>query len=454
MSDLPASVRPILRRLARRVAVGLFLEIWPRWAIGSLLIAGTVALICRIFFSGIAPFLPWLWLIPVLSVVPVLFLCMRRAYRPAEIAALADSLSGGQGTLLTVVETQDPQWSNAPTLESLNQLPMPRLRWGRRLAPVLASAFFLLTALLVPQRMISGQRSTVLANDIVSDLKTTIEELKQQDLLTPEEQKNLEEEIERIRKDAMDRVDASSWEAADALREKMSAGLTQKEDALNWAEQSLARFAAAAQAGATPSAAQAEELANAIQKLAQTGMLADAPADLQALIGGQDAIAGGNVKLPTDPRELRRLASALAKHLGDRAARFGNLRQLPREAGRFNPGEFDGEFNYEQGPEADGDPGNGGINRGRGDAELTWGDESLPFDRFKSVALPPGSVRSPDDWSPVAVLPGAPKESPERSLSSTGVQFSGTAGQSAWRRTLAPRHYSAVKRYFENAESR
>jgi hypothetical protein len=453
MSDLPASVRPTLRRLARRVAVGLFLEIWPRWAIGSLLLAGTVALLCRIFFSSVAGLLPWLWVVPVASVIPVVVLCMRRAYRPAEIAALADSLSGGQGTLLAVIETKDPQWSDAPALESLKQLPMPRLRFWRRLAPVLASAFFLLTALLLPQRMISGPRSTVLANDIVSDLKSTIEELKQQDLLTPEEQKNLEEEIERIRKDALDRVDASSWEAADALREKMSVGLSQKEDALNWAEQSLARFAAAAQAGTPPSAAQAEELANAIQKLAQTGMLADAPADLQSLIGGEDALAGGNVQLPTDPRDLRRLTAALAKHLGDRAARFGNLRQLPREAGRFDPGEFE-EFNYEQGPEGDGDPGNGGLNRGRGDANLTWGDESLPFDRFKSVALPPGSVRSPDDWSPVAVLPGAPKESPERSLSSTGVQFSGTAGQSAWRRTLAPRHYSAVKRYFENAESR
>ena len=57
MKDLPASVRPILRRLTRRVAFGLFLEIWPRWAIGSFLIAGTVALVCRMFFEGAAPLL-------------------------------------------------------------------------------------------------------------------------------------------------------------------------------------------------------------------------------------------------------------------------------------------------------------------------------------------------------------------------------------------------------------
>jgi hypothetical protein len=431
--------------------VGLFLEIWPRWAIGSFLIAGTVALICRIFFSAAAAFLPWLWIVPVLSIVPVLILCMKRAYRPAEIAALADSLGGGHGTLLTLMETDDPAWTAVSSLDSLTQFKMPRLRPWRKLGPIFASAIFLAIALLVPQRMLTGT-NTVLANDIVADLKTTVEELKQQELLTPEEQKNLEEEIERIRQDALDRLDPSSWEAADAVREKISAGLNQKEDALNWAQQSLARFAAAAQAGTPPTAAQAEELANAIQKLAQTGMLGDAPADLQKLLGGEDAIAGGNAQIPVDPKQLRKLAAALAQHLGDRSRRFGDLRKLPKEAGRFNPSEF-GEFNYEEGPEGNGDPGTGGLNRGRGDAELTWGDESLPFDRFKSVALPPGSVRSPDDWSPVAVLPGAPKEAPERSLSSTGVQFAGTAGQAAVRRTLAPRHYNAVKRYFENSES-
>jgi hypothetical protein len=453
MTDLPASVRPTLRRLARRVSVGLFLEIWPRWAIGSFLIAGTAALVCRIFFSNASPFLPWLWLAPGLSIVPVIILCLRRAYRPLEIAALADSLSGGRGTLLTLLETRDPAWAQTAALEDLRQLQMPRLRPWRRLAPILASAAFLVTALLLPQRMITGPHSTVLANDIVADLQTTIEELKKQDLLTPEEQKNFEEEIERIRKDALDRVDASSWEAADTVREKVAATLNQKEDAVHWAQENLARYAAAAQAGTPPSAADSKELADAIKNLAQSGLLDDAPADLKQLLGSREALAGGNFKLPSDPKALRKLAQQLAKHLDGRDRGLAGIRQLGRDPGRFDASEF-GEFNFEEGPDQDGDPGAGGINRGRGDADLTWGDESIPFDRFKSVALPPGAVRSPDDWAPVAALPGAPKEAAERTFSSTGMQFSGTAGQSAWRRTLAPRHYSAVKRYFENAESR
>lgn len=453
MTDLPPSVGSILKRFSRRVAFGLFLEVWPVWAVGSLLIAGTIALICRMFFIQAAPLLSWLWVAPLVATVPALFLCVRRAYRPAEIVALADSLGGGQGALLTLMETRDPEWTRTFSPQNLLRFPMPKLRPWRRLGPVVAAAVFLMISILIPQRMLTGSRSPVLANDIVADLKATVEELEKQELLTPEEQKTLEEEIEKIRKDALERVDSSSWEAADALREKVAAGLNEKADAMNWAQESLARYAAAAQAGVPPTAAESEELANAIEKLAQTGMLADAPEDLQNLLGGEEAIAGGNVKLPTDRESLRRLAASLAKHLGERGQRFAELRQLSREAGRFDPSEF-GEFDYEEHPESDGDPGSGGINRGRGDADLTWGDESLPFDRFKSVSLPPGAVRSPDDWSPVAVLPGAPKEAPELSGPSTGAQFAGTAGQAAWRRTLAPRHYSAVKKYFENAQAR
>jgi len=447
MTNLPASIRPTLRRLQRRLTLGLFFEIWPRWATASLLVAGTMALISRIFFASAAFMLPWLWMAPLLAVIPSLILCIRRAYRPDEIVAIADSLDGGHGTLLTIFETGMAHPFSA------SKFRMPRLRPWRKLRPVLAAALFLVTTFLMPQRMPAAGGRTALANDVVAELKTAVEELKNQELLTTEEQKTLEEEIERIRKDAIERMDSSSWEAADALREKVAAGLNQKEDALHWAEDSLARYAAAAQAGVPPTAAQSEELANAIEKLAQNGLLNDAPSDLRKLLGAEEAIAGGKMKLPTDPAALRRLAASLAQHLGDRSARFGNLRQLSREPGRFDPSEF-GEFNYDQGPDGDGPPGSGGINRGRGDADLTWGDESLPFDRFKSAALPPGSVRSPDDWSPVAVLPGAPQEAPELSTASSGIQFSGTAGQAAWRRTLAPRHYSAVKRYFGNSESR
>jgi hypothetical protein len=88
------------------------------------------------------------------------------------------------------------------------------------------------------------------------------------------------------------------------------------------------------------------------------------------------------------------------------------------------------------------------VNRGRADAELTWGKETTPFDRFKSKPLPPGAARSADDWAPVVTLPGAPQESPTAGAQAAAREYAASAGDAAWRRSLAPRHQSAVKKYF------
>ena len=63
--------------------------------------------------------------------------------------------------------------------------------------------------------------------------------------------------------------------------------------------------------------------------------------------------------------------------------------------------------------------------------------------------MPPGAARSPDDWAPVVEFPGAPEESPAPGAPAAARQYAAVAGQTAWRRTLAPRHQSAVKKYFE-----
>src|SRR5687767_15934042 len=60
MHGMPSSVQPALRRLERRLAIGLFLAVWPAWAAGSLLAAGLVVVACRLFLPGAAPALPWL----------------------------------------------------------------------------------------------------------------------------------------------------------------------------------------------------------------------------------------------------------------------------------------------------------------------------------------------------------------------------------------------------------
>lgn len=440
MTSVPVSLRPHLRRLARRLTIGLFLDMWPIWAVASLLLAGLLALVCRLFVPAAAPYLAWLWLAPLVAAVPVLILCVMRKYRPAEVVAIADWLNGGHGLMLTLMEHMDEAWGGR--LERASTIALPRLRPWRRLAWLPVALAFLAVALSLPQR-IPRASTTVLAQEIADDLKTTLTELKQQQLVTPEEEKTLEQEIERIRRAAEERVDAAAWEATDALREKVAATVAEKQDAVKWAEETLARYAAAAQAapgGEAKPGAEAAELTKALENLAKSGLLANAPPDLQRLLQGG--------KLPADPKAMHELAAAVSKYLAETKGRMGDLARMGKEFGRFDPSEFPLESNGSR-PDGDGKPGTGGINRGRGDAPLTWGKESLPFDRFKAQALPPGAARSPDDWAPLAEMPGTPQESAEMSARSAARPYAAAAGQAAWRRTLAPRHESAVKKYFD-----
>ena len=440
MTSVPVSLRPRLRRLARRLTIGLFLDVWPIRAIASLLLAGLVAVVCRLFLPAAAPYLAWLWLAPFVAAVPVVIFCVMRGYRPDEVVAIADWLNGGHGLMLTLMEQQDEAW--AGRLDEASTFALPRLRPWRRLAWLPAALAFLAVSLSLPQR-IPRASTTVLAEEIADDLTTSLDALKQQQLVTPEEEKTLEQEIERIRRAAEERVDASAWEATDALRERVAATVAEKRDAVKWAEETLSRYAAAAQAapgGEVKPGAETAELTRALENLAKSGLLANAPPDLQRLLRGG--------KLPADSKAMRELAAAVSKYLAETKGRMGDLARMGKEFGRFDPSEFPLEFNGPA-PDGDGDPGTGGINRGRGDAPLTWGKESLPFDRFKAQALPPGAARSPEDWAPLAEMPGTPQESPESSARSAARQYAPAAGQTAWRRTLAPRHQSAVKKYFD-----
>ncbi|MEO5821113.1 MAG: hypothetical protein ABIT71_11450 [Vicinamibacteraceae bacterium] len=431
-----------LRRLARRLALGLCLDVWPTWAAGGLLLAGVATLIGRVFVPAASSLVPWLWLAPVLAVCPTFLICYRRFYSSADVVALADSLTGGSGTLIALFETGDTAWRESALAATASAVTLPRLRPWRRLAIVWPAAAFMAAAFWIPQRLPQGP-SAPLANELASRLDATLAELKQEQLVTAAEEERLDEEIERIRQSAERRVDASSWEAVDALNDRIASGVAEKQNALQWADEALARYAAASKgAGAGDlgvAAAQVAELTKALERLEQHGLLRGASEDIQRLLKG--------AKLPTDAAELTALMASLSKHLRDANGRIAGLSQLGKLPGRFDPSEF--PLAAEASARGGGRPGRGGVTRGRADADLTWGKETAPLDRFKDQPLPPGAPRSPDDWAPVAELPGEPDAAPVLTSPSAARQYAAVAGQSAWRRTLAPRHQSAVKKYFE-----
>jgi len=435
-----------LRRLARRLAIGLYLDVWPMWAAGGLVLVGAVTVICRVFVPAASPFGPWLWLAPIVAAGPAFLIAHRRAYSPADVVTLADSLTGGTGTLVALFETGDAAWRDSALAARVNAVTLPRLRPWRRLLVVWPAAAFMAAAFWTPQRLPPSTASP-LATEMASRLEATLAELKQQQLVTAAEEARLDEDIDRIRRSAERRVDTAAWEAADELRDRMAAGVAAKANALQWAEESLARYEAASKgagvgdrAGAAARAAElTAELTKALERLQQHGLLTGAPADVQRLLNGG--------RLPTDAAAVQALMASLSRHLRDANGRIAGLSQAGKAPGRFDPAEFP----LASGPSAErtARAGRGDVTRGRGDAELTWGKESAPLDRFKDRPLPPGAPRSPDDWAPIVEMPGAPDAAPVSTGPSAARQYAAVAGQQAWRRTLSPRHQSAVKKYFE-----
>lgn len=94
--------------------------------------------------------------------------------------------------------------------------------------------------------------------------------------------------------------------------------------------------------------------------------------------------------------------------------------------------------------------GSGGISRGRGDAAMSWGDESPgQTEKLNTKLLPPASEMDTDHHQMVGLSANAPEVKPQGE-SAGKVDFDASGGKTSWRRRLAPRHRDAVREYFTN----
>ena len=95
-------------------------------------------------------------------------------------------------------------------------------------------------------------------------------------------------------------------------------------------------------------------------------------------------------------------------------------------------------------------PGSGGIQRGRGDAELSLGDPSTPFDAesFEAKRLTPAEYADLDRSALVGVGATAPSASGVSGEATGDAGAATSVGASTWKRRLEPRHRRAVSAFF------
>ena len=94
-------------------------------------------------------------------------------------------------------------------------------------------------------------------------------------------------------------------------------------------------------------------------------------------------------------------------------------------------------------------PGSGGVNRGRGDAEMIWGEETPGrTDQFEAKVLEGAKYLDAEHTAVLGVGAVSPEVDPKAEGSSSVSPVAGADARRAWRRRLAPKHRDAVRQFF------
>ncbi len=446
---LPQQAKKRIARLRRRCNLAIFVGLLLRSISVYLVIAGVFTLIIRLFWPGANPYLYLLLPGAVLPMAVALLWFRRRRYRDADVEGISDRRADLGGLLLTLSVQDDALWEEklSSTVQSqTTKLPQLRYTMFLRTLPYLT---FLVLTLVVPQRVYSEYVRGVSALEY-EELKTIEQQLEfisEEDLLTDEQSDRLKEEVERMLSKT-EQSHESRWEAIDALKEKISAEMEDVSRSLSNAERAAAT-------------GNREQLAKALMDLAQKGLLGELPAELANKLGpgAESLLRQGS--LPNDPASLealREYIEALSQAQCRKVCQGGLCGGSCGICGtNLDDFEIAGQgFALAEGPEADGLPGRGGINRGRGDAPMLWGDESDEQRvKFTPQELPPISI-SPDEDIPVVginIIEPEEMEAPLAGGAGRVLDFNNIVGSEAWQRRISPRHRGLVRRYFSGGNA-
>ena len=453
----------------RRLALLLLLRQAVGAATAVMFVHGAALLATRVAPGLPAPSLPFSLALLGLVVAALTPRALRQVPPAASVRALFDARGGHGGLLMAAAETPLGGWGAG--LSSAARL---RILWDKRKAFSLLGlgiAFVLLAAFL-PARLVSPARSLEVKRD-VEKLASDIEALKEEKLLDEKRAEALDEKLKELSADASGNDPAKTWEALDHLAENVRAAAQEGAEAALGKAQRLGQAEALAQGIAGDLAA------------FSPGVLADAMADLGKRVSEAakenkglteslskellEAMRSGSLT----KEQLKELAGALkgtkeqklasAKKLF--AAGLIDLKTL-REAEKLAGGEARESLAsfLKENPSETGDgikkwcrapgngPGKGGVDRGRGDAELTYGKASPEDGKFKEKVLPPAAVDALRETQLLGVSPAEPGAAGKAESTQTGALASAqAAGGSAAKEPILPRHKEAVSRYFDRA---
>jgi hypothetical protein len=403
----------------------------------------------------------------VLATLIAILIAERQAPSVHVLRAALDRHSQLGGLLMSAGDGEIGSWK-----DHMPQVSLPTIRWqsSRQWKLLVMGTAFLVAAFLMPNAYLpAGNENALEIGGEMQKLTDKVQGLKEQEILPPEKADALEKDLERIRQEALGKDPAKTMEALDHLEQSFSkAAAEAAESTVKQAEKAgeaekLAEALEKAQDQMDP-----KQFDDAMKELAQ--MAAQAAAENKSLSDDlsqelKDACKKGELS----ESQLQELAECLKKCKGSKCAKLGKMvRAKLVDKGALalcEKGDCDSRDlaealcackNGQQLSETlstleNGLPGRGGINRGRGDAAMTWSQGAEKGDAaFKEKVLPPAAAASLKE-SQLAGMSVADPTSKENTNGSTGgvLDNAQAGGGEARTQILLPEHKKTIQRYFE-----
>lgn len=297
-------------------------------------------------------------------------------------------------------------------------------------------------------------------------LSDEIQLLKEADVLTEEQAKDLEEKLAKIEETSKKEEKAETWEAMDHLEEMLDKAVKESsESAVNGTEEltrieALSEMLADGDIGQEALSEEASEmLAEMVKDAIDKGILPKLSEDMQNATAGKKLTSEQLKKLAGMAKLSKSDIELMMKKLSKAGMCKAECCSACWQAGLCDKDGLKSflKKNCESGCLETGlnlfcgCPGRGGVNRGRGDAEMTWSEGTSEDNAyFKEELLDSEQPKTMDEGEIIAMNKGTPEVEKKREAIKRGG-FSGVAksGGEGTGQVILPKHRAAVRGYFK-----
>ncbi|MGF1485199.1 MAG: hypothetical protein ACFBZ8_12645 [Opitutales bacterium] len=444
--------RGLARRWARRVNFCWWLEKWLPLAITANILA------CLLFLLLRERAVPVLWGVAGWGVLLGLsgllaWSVARPRFHTAQDALLRlDRFLNLRGALTTALEGKAP-WPQARTLP----LPPYRQRAGRSEYAALISISFLLAGIFIP--LPTAEALPARAENPSPALEETLElvqELRPHDIVEPEPLDALERQAEALRERPQeDWYRQETLEAAEHLRAQTRSDLQQLGENLSEASSQVEAAADALQSGDVQSIQQLGEALEVTSRKLQMGKLPASSSLTERLqqLSRQMSAADQQQLMQAlqqmDPSKLQQLA----EHLRQQGGVCQSCAGLGKGPGQGYPGMEPGpEPSPGESESQSGQPGQGGIQRGPGEAPIHFINRDANLNPNDDVALnnEDFSQATFGDTLETSLTTPGPVDPDAFSLErGNGAGTGEAAAEAVWRNELTPQENRVLQDYFD-----